>query len=190
MIRQYLNILEVSPNSGILEIKRAFRKKAKKFHPDLNKDSGAQDKFILVNEAYEFLMKHYNQPGFRSKKTPEERYRDWVEREKAKARKHAARQAQRQFEKYRTSKLYKTANLLYSIYDYFALIIGLIIVFAAIFGLHLQKDFEEGYTFNSVIAGVFLTMVGGIFICFSIMSIQSRKAAFKKRRKYYSGQSL
>jgi uncharacterized membrane protein len=190
MIRQYLNILEVSPNSGILEIKRAFRKKAKKFHPDLNKDSGAQDKFILVNEAYEFLMKHYNQPGFKSKKTPEERYRDWVEREKAKARKHAARQAQRQFEKYRNSKLYKTANLLYSIYDYFALIIGLIIVFAAIFGLHLQKDFEEGYTFNSVIAGVFLTMVGGIFICFSIMSIQSRKAAFKKRRKYYSGQSL
>jgi curved DNA-binding protein CbpA len=36
MLRQYLNILEVSPNSGILEIKRAFRKKAKKFHPDLN----------------------------------------------------------------------------------------------------------------------------------------------------------
>ena len=190
MLRQYLNILEVSPDSGILEIKRAFRKKAKKFHPDLNKDSGAQDKFILVNEAYEFLMKHYNQPGFRSNKTPEERYRDWVEREKAKARKHAARQAQRQFEKYRNSKLYKTANLLYSIYDYFALIIGLIIIFAAIFGLHLQKDFEEGYTLSSVIAGVFLIMIGGIFVSFSIMSIRSRKEAFKKRRKYYSGQSL
>ena len=190
MLRQYLNILEVSPVSGILEIKRAFRKKAKQFHPDLNKDSGAQDKFILVNEAYEFIMKHYNQPGFRSKKTPEERYRDWVEREKAKARKHAAHQAQRQFEKYKNSKLYKTANLLYSIYDYFALVIGLIIVFAAIFGLHLQKDFEEGYTLSSIIAGVLLIMIGGLFVSFSIMSIRSRKEAFKKRRKYYSGQSL
>ena len=68
MLHQYLNILEVSRDSGILEIKRAFRKKAKKFHPDLNKDSGAQENFILVNEAYEFLMKHYNQPGFKSKK--------------------------------------------------------------------------------------------------------------------------
>ena len=97
MFRQYLNILEVSPDSGILEIKRAFRKKAKKFHPDLNKDSGAQEKFILVNEAYEFLMKHYNQPGFESKKTTKERHRDWVEKEKAKARKHAAYQAQKQF---------------------------------------------------------------------------------------------
>ena len=56
MYRQYLNILEVSPDSGILEIKKAFRKKAKKFHPDLNKDPGAQEKFILVNEAYEFLV--------------------------------------------------------------------------------------------------------------------------------------
>ena len=190
MFRQYLNILEVSSDSGILEIKRAFRKKAKKFHPDLNNDSGAQDKFILVNEAYEFLMIHYNQPGFRSKKTTKERHHDWVEKEKAKARKYAARQAQRQFEKYRNSKLYKTANMLYSIYDYFALIIGLMIIFAAAFGLHLQKDFKEGYTLNSIIAGVFLIMIGGLFVYFSIMSIRTRKEDFKKHRKFNSEQSL
>lgn len=190
MFRQYLNILEVSPDSGILEIKRAFRKKAKKFHPDLNKDSEAQEKFILVNEAYEFLMKHYNQPGFKSKKTTKERHRDWVENEKAKARKYAAHQAQKQFEKYKNSKLYKTANLLYSIYDYFALVIGLFIIFAAIFGLHLQKDFEEGYTLNSVIAGVSLIIIGGLFVYFSIMSIQSRKEEFKKHRRFNSRQSL
>lgn len=187
MLRQYLNILEVSTDSGILEIKRAFRKKAKKFHPDLNKDSGAQENFILVNEAYEFLMKHYNQPGFKSKKTTQEIHRDWVEREKAKARKYAAYQAKKQFEKYKNSKLYKTANLLYSIYDYFALAIGLLIIFAAILGLHFQKDFEEGYTLNSVIAGVFLIMIGGLFIYFSIMSIRSRKEEFKKHRKFYFG---
>jgi len=182
MFRQYLNILEVSPDSGILEIKRAFRKKAKKFHPDLNKDSGAQEKFILANEAYEFSMKHYNQPGFKSKKTTEERHRDWVGKEKAKARKYAAQQAKREFEKYKNSKLYKTANLLYSLYDYFALAIGLFIVFAAILGLHLQKDFEEGYTLNFVIAGVFLILIGGLFIYFSIMSLRSRKEEFKKQR--------
>ena len=187
MFRQYLNILEVSPDSGILEIKRAFRKKAKRFHPDLNKDSGAHENFILVNEAYEFLMKHYNQPGFKSKKTTEERHRDWVEKEKEKARKYAAYQAQKQFEKYKNSKLYKTANLLYSIYDYFALGIGLFIIFAAIFGLHLQKDFEEGYTLSSIIAGVLLILIGGLFIYFSIMSIQSRKKEFKKHRKFHSG---
>ncbi len=186
MLHQYLNILEVSRDSGILEIKKAFRKKAKKFHPDLNKDSGAQENFILVNEAYEFLMKHYNQPGFKSKKTTEERHRDWVEKEKEKARKYAAYQAQKQFEKYKKSKLYKTANLLYSIYDYFALAIGLFIIFAAIFGLHLQKDFEEGYTLSSVIAGVSLIIIGGLFVYFSIMSIQSRKEDFKKHRKFYS----
>lgn len=190
MIRQYFNILEVSPNSGILEIKRAFRKKAKKFHPDLNKDPGAQGRFILVNEAYEFLMKYYNQPGFRSEKTDEERYRDWVEKEKAKARVYAARQARRQFEKYRNSKLYLTANLLYSIYDYFSLAVGLLIIFAAGFGLYIQKDFEEGYNVASIVAGVLMIMIGGLFTYFSLMSIQNRKEAFKKRRKFHSRQSL
>lgn len=190
MLRQYIDILEISPNSGILEIKKAFRKKAKQFHPDLNKEPGAQDKFILVNEAYEFLMKYYNQPGFISKKKPEERYRDWVEKDKARARKNAARQAKSEFEKYKNSKLYRTANLLYSIYDYFSLAIGLLIIFAAILGLYLQKDFQEGYTLASVIAGVFLIIIGGLFVYFSIMSIKTRKESFKKRGKYRTGQSL
>lgn len=187
MFRQYINILEISPGSGVLEIKKAFRKKAKKFHPDLNKNSGAQENFILINEAYEFLMKHYNQPGFKSKKTTEERHRDWVEKEKAKSRKYAAHQAQKRFEKYKNSKLYKTANVLYYIYDYYALVIGLFIIFATILGLHLQKDFEEGYTLSSVITGVLLIFIGGLFVYFSIMSIQSRKKEFNKHHKYNSG---
>lgn len=184
MFQHYLKILELKPDSGILEIKRAFREMAKKFHPDLNDSPKAQEKFILVNEAYEFLMKYYNQPGFRSTKPPEERYRDWVSREKAKARKRASQQAKTEFEKYRNSKLYRTANLLYSIFDYFSLGIGLLIIFAAIFGLYLQKDFQEGYTLASVIAGIFLILIGGLFVYFSIMSIKTRKEAFKKRRKF------
>jgi len=36
-------------------IKLAYRKKAKQFHPDVNKDSGATAKFQEINEAYEFL---------------------------------------------------------------------------------------------------------------------------------------
>ena len=49
------NVLGVSVNTDIYEVKLAYRKLAKKYHPDLNKEAGAKEKFQEVNDAYEFL---------------------------------------------------------------------------------------------------------------------------------------
>lgn len=54
--RDYYNILGVNKNADEKEIKRAFRKLAKQYHPDANpNDPGAADKFKEINEAYEVL---------------------------------------------------------------------------------------------------------------------------------------
>lgn len=47
--------LEVSYDADEYEIKLAYRKKAKEYHPDLNKDPGATEMFQKINSAYEFL---------------------------------------------------------------------------------------------------------------------------------------
>ncbi len=52
----YLSILGLSIDFDDLELKKAFRREARKWHPDLNKnDINAEDRFKLINEAYEFL---------------------------------------------------------------------------------------------------------------------------------------
>ena len=52
----YWSILGVSPGSDISQIKSAFRKEARRWHPDLNvNDSNAEERFKLINEAYEYL---------------------------------------------------------------------------------------------------------------------------------------
>ena len=52
----YLSILGLSYNFDDKELKKAFRREARKWHPDLNKnDINAEDRFKLINEDYEFL---------------------------------------------------------------------------------------------------------------------------------------
>ena len=51
----YYEILGVSRSADKEEIKRAYRRLARKYHPDVNKDPGAEDKFKEINRAYEVL---------------------------------------------------------------------------------------------------------------------------------------
>ena len=52
----YYEILEVSKDATKDEIKSAFRKKARQYHPDVNKAPDAEEKFKELGKAYETLM--------------------------------------------------------------------------------------------------------------------------------------
>ncbi len=96
--QDYYKILGVEKSAGLVEIKKAFRKLALKYHPDKNEDkASAQEKFIKIQEAYEVLKdtdkrkkydelidqqnnagkKKYNQQNYyqwESKKQPDDYY--------------------------------------------------------------------------------------------------------------------
>lgn len=66
--RNYYDVLGVSKTATDAEIKSAFRKLAKQYHPDINKEPGAEEKFKEIGEAYAVLSdaekrKQYDQFG-------------------------------------------------------------------------------------------------------------------------------
>jgi curved DNA-binding protein len=55
MARDFYDALGVPRTAGADEIQRAYRKLARQYHPDVNKDPGAEERFKEVSEAYQVL---------------------------------------------------------------------------------------------------------------------------------------
>lgn len=53
--RDYYEVLGLSKGASTDEIKKAYRRLAKKYHPDVSKEENAIEKFKEVQEAYEVL---------------------------------------------------------------------------------------------------------------------------------------
>jgi curved DNA-binding protein len=53
--QDYYDALEVPRTASQEDIRRAYRKLARKYHPDVNKEPGAEDRFKQISEAYEVL---------------------------------------------------------------------------------------------------------------------------------------
>ncbi|MFE2647738.1 DnaJ C-terminal domain-containing protein [Streptomyces nigra] len=81
MARDFYQVLGVSRTASQDEIQQAYRKLARKFHPDVNKDPEAEERFKDLNEAYSVLSDpktraRYDRFGEDFRKVPE----DWEER--------------------------------------------------------------------------------------------------------------
>ncbi|MEU0782588.1 J domain-containing protein [Streptomyces sp. NPDC006173] len=77
MARDFYEVLGVSRTAGQDEIQQAYRKLARRYHPDVNKDPGAEERFKDLNEAYSVLSDpqsraRYDRFGEDFRKVPED----------------------------------------------------------------------------------------------------------------------
>lgn len=68
--KDYYGILGVARHATDKQIKQAYRKLARQYHPDINHEAGAEDRFKQINEAYAVLSdpekrRHYDELGVR-----------------------------------------------------------------------------------------------------------------------------
>ena len=195
----YYHVLGLQPGSSLQAIKQAYRTKAKLYHPDLNKSSDAPEKFIEVNEAYEFLVHLKQQHLHPSATRPPDRsatrsadprrpytaddlFREWMRMGRQEARARAAQQARKRYEDFKKSKIYKTSQIISAAYDYIFVFVGILIIISSVVGLFtqprnndlLQQHQRETWA-GHIVATIALVVIGTVFIIFASLNIRDRR---------------
>lgn len=147
---KYYGVLELPVGSTDGEIKSAYRKLAKLYHPDKSGDPRTRIQFIDVNEAYEILMKRdeYVRDAIL-------RYQQRREAEREKHRRYGTSQAvglgqpntarQRaesyadlKFKEFEKSPIYRTAVVFNSVFDYAVFGIGIFMIISPFIGYYTE----------------------------------------------------
>lgn len=118
-LKIYYQLLGLSNAATTDEIKKAYRQKAKQFHPDRNKHPDAHEQFLLITEAYEMLTQKREMPFFAIPTKDELR---------KKAREKAAKAARMRYEEFLKSDYYKYTTAISRVID--ILIILSVLAFA------------------------------------------------------------
>jgi hypothetical protein len=107
-MKNYYTVLQIPDSATRPDIQAAYRRLAKKFHPDVNKSEDAHEKFCEITEAYDFLMNHwpgqiasYTDPKVRDKKYETYHESEEYRRFRQEARERAQKQAKMRYEKFK-----------------------------------------------------------------------------------------
>ena len=138
-LTDYYEILSLPVNSTIDEIKKAYTKKARLYHPDINPAPDAKDHFISITEAYEFLIANHEKI-----KSDDEAYNqameDWRRYRQDRSRKRATAYARASYGTFKNSKFYKTTRIFDVTTILFSFAVSILVIVYTIYGyIYRQK---------------------------------------------------
>lgn len=183
----YYRILGIEENASIDQIKKAYRKKARLYHPDLNKQKNAKDLFVFATEAYQFLLNHHKTRIIKEQEQSEF-ITEWIRYRQRMAREKAYRYTRIKYVKFKESSLYKSSMVLDKTILFITISISIFIIFGAIYGYtwrigHVEEGFKEP-TVGGLLILLFTGVIFlGISVFYTIAFYQSKKTVEKDEKK-------
>lgn len=172
IVSDYYRLLGLSEDCSLDDLKRAYRLKARTYHPDLNHSSEAPDIFIQATEAYEFLINYIK---FRSRTNANTEYiRQWEKFRKHQAQQRADYYSRIRYEDYKKSKTYQTTRIFDGTIVIYGLIISVLIIFLDIYSYSKSMEMainEEDEP--SAIFMILLLILGMVFFAFASLHLIS-----------------
>jgi Mg2+ and Co2+ transporter CorA len=180
---EYYRILDLPENAPVEEIKKAYRKKARLYHPDINHASNARDLFISATEAYEFLL------AYRDKiRSDEEAFNkameDWKKYRQHKSHRRAEVYARTSYKTFKNSKLYRSTRIFDGTTILFSFCVSILVIIYSIYGYIFRlRHPVPGLEKPSVFTFIMLLLLGFIFLAISSIYLKAYLESSKKQKK-------
>ena len=182
-INDYYEILGIQSNASIDDIKKAYRKKARLYHPDINPAPDAKDHFISITEAYEFLIANHEKI-MTDDQLYQQAMEDWRKYRQDRSRKRASVYARSSYETFKSTKFYKTTRIFDGTSIIFSFIVSIMVLIYTVYGYFFRlKHPIPGLEKPSVFAFIMLLLLGMIFFVVSFIYLRAYQETSKKRKK-------
>jgi hypothetical protein len=157
-INRLYALLGVEPGVTPEELKRAFRKKAKELHPDRSKEPDAHEKFLQLNEAYDFLSKLVESSHQHGGKVvdSEDLYKIWEQTERQRVRKSVKDHLKKKYSgsiRYINDPIYEALEIVFVHFNFLLALFSILIM-----PVILISAFGSTGIVMSVLANVFLLL--------------------------------
>jgi len=179
----YYEILGLPVNSSVEEIKKAYRKKARLYHPDINPAPDAKDRFISITEAYEFLMANHEKFSTNDQ-AYQQAMEDWRKYRQDRSRKRATVYARTSYGKFKNTKFYKTSRIFDKTTLIFSFAISVMVLIYTLYGYIFRLRHPiPGMEKLSVFAFIMLLLLGMIFFVVSFIYLRAYQETNRKQKK-------
>lgn len=180
---EYYSVLGVRQGASDDEIRKAYRRKAMEYHPDRNHSEGAQEVFVKITEAYEYLTSH---PHGRNITEEEVRrnYQAWVDYRQAEARKRAEAYSRTTYQAFKKSPLYQSTTVIDGTMVFLGLGLAVTVILMTVFGYTYRHRMAIGPQEEpSVSLAVITLTIGVLYLVISIFYLSAWVAQEKKRKE-------
>ena len=182
-LTDYYKILGLTPDSTVEDIKKAYRVKARQYHPDINHAPDAKDLFIIITEAYDFLISYHEKI-----KNDEDAYHqamdDWRKYRQHRSRKRAHAYARAPYSTFKNSNYYRTTRIFDGTTIIYGFIVAVMVIIYTIIGYFYRLNHPiPGLEKPSVFAFIMLLALGIVFLFVSIAYLRNYVAESKKNEK-------
>jgi hypothetical protein len=180
---EYYKILDLTSGSSVEEIKKAYRRKARLFHPDINHSPDAKDLFICVTEAYEFLIAYHEKI-----KSDEQAYNqameEWRKYRQHKSRKRAAAYARTPYKTFKNSRFYRQTRIFDGTTILFSFGISIMVLIYTVYGYIFRiRHPVPGLGKPSLFTFIMLLLLGITFFVISFIYMKVYRDTNRKRKK-------
>jgi len=149
-VKKYNEVLGLKGSVNAAELKKLYRDKAKRLHPDRNSNPASHEQFVLLGEAYAYyrkillqVAKNQKDNVFNSKKYPDHYFREkWNVEKRMAARRKAADRTKMKYKHFEEMGYFKKLDKLFFAFDVLRFFLALIILF----GLPVFLFFQEQFT--------------------------------------------